>query len=91
MNKPKCRYCGQPMIYDGTYYDDMSFTCNCDGYQKELNLVSEIESLKYKREQKIRELENHRNAGEYLRLRNSLEQKIRELDSKYEYMKSVWK
>ena len=84
MNNPKCRYCGQPMKIDDIDYYNTYYKYDCEGYQKERKLVKEIDYLKYQRVQKIRELENHRSTGVYLKKRNSLKSSIRELDSEYE-------
>lgn len=84
MNHPKCRYCGQSMKIDDTDYYDTYYECDCEGYQKERRLLGEINYLKNERVQKIRELENHRSTGVYLKKRNSLKSSIRELDREYE-------
>ena len=84
MNKPKCRYCGQPMEVDDIDYYGTYYKCSCEGYQKERRIMGEINYLKYQRVQKIRELEDHRSSGVYLKERNSLKNAISKLDYEYE-------
>nr|DAG32691.1 MAG TPA: zinc finger domain-containing protein [Caudoviricetes sp.] len=84
MNNPKCRYCGQPMKIDEVYYDTRFYKCNCEGYQKEVELMKEIDNLEYQRRKKIVELRKHRDTGIYSKERNSLKNAISKLDYEYE-------